>query len=113
MNILERLDQTIPLAEEETMLLRVVRQLAENTIKPRAAKLDHTAEFPWDNVREINALGLNSMFIPEAYGGTELSYTAYLACCREIAQACAATGIVWATNFHAPSPLLDRLPLKP
>ena len=107
MNILERLDQTIPLAEEEALLLRSVRQLAENKIKPRAARLDETAEFPWENVREINDLGLNTMFIPEAYGGAGLSYTAYLACCREIAQACAATGIVWATNFHAVSPLVD------
>jgi acyl-CoA dehydrogenase len=107
MSILERLDQTIPLAEEEVLLLRSVRQLAEKTIKPRAAQYDETANFPWDNVREINALGLNSMFIPEAYGGTGLSYTAYLACCREIAKACAATGIVWATNFHATSPLVD------
>jgi acyl-CoA dehydrogenase len=107
MNILERLDQTIPLTGEERLLLQTVERLAEKTIKPRAAKYDESAEFPWENVHEINALGLNSMFIPEAYGGSGMSYAAYLACCREIAKACAATGIVWATNFHAVSPLVD------
>ncbi len=47
------------------------------------------------------------MFIPEAYGGATMSYTAYLACVREISQACAATGIVWATDYHAIKPLID------
>jgi alkylation response protein AidB-like acyl-CoA dehydrogenase len=52
-------------------------------------------------------LGLNSMFVPEAYGGAGLSYAAYLACVREISKACASTGIIWATNFHAMKPLID------
>ena len=47
------------------------------------------------------------MFVPEAYGGAGMSYAAYLACVREISAACASTGIVWATNFHAAKPLID------
>jgi acyl-CoA dehydrogenase len=47
------------------------------------------------------------MFVPEAYGGAQLSYSAYLACVREISKACASTGIIWATNFHAMKPLID------
>jgi len=30
-----------------------------------------------------------------------------LACCREISKACASTGIIWATNFHAIKPVID------
>jgi len=45
--------------------------------------------------------------VPEAYGGAGLSYAAYLACVREISKACASTGIIWATNFHAMKPLID------
>jgi alkylation response protein AidB-like acyl-CoA dehydrogenase len=107
MNVLERLDATLSLPEHEQQLLDSVRRLAAERIGPRAAAYDENEEFPWDNVRDINALGLNSMFIPEEYGGTGLSYTAYLACCREISKACAATGIVWATNFHGSGPLVD------
>ena len=47
------------------------------------------------------------MFIPEAYGGAPLSYGAYLECVREISKACASTGVIWATNFHAMKPLID------
>ena len=50
------------------------------TLAGTAGYYDRTAEFPWDNVRDINALGLNAMFVPEAYGGAGLSYAAYLAC---------------------------------
>lgn len=45
---------------------------ASRGIAPRAAAYDESAEFPWDNVRDINALGLNSMFVPEEHGGTVL-----------------------------------------
>jgi acyl-CoA dehydrogenase len=89
------------------MLLDSVRSLAADKIAPRAEHHDRTGEFPWGNVEAINQLGLNAMFIPEAYGGAPLSYTAYLACVREISKACASTGIIWATNFHAVKPLID------
>jgi acyl-CoA dehydrogenase len=107
MNVLERLDASVPLAEDERILLDSVRALARDEIAPRAERFDRSAEFPWDNVKAINRLGLNAMFIPEAYGGAPLSYTAYLACVREISSACAATGVIWATNFHGIKPLVD------
>ncbi|WP_454741571.1 acyl-CoA dehydrogenase family protein [Cupriavidus necator] len=107
MNILERLDARLPLSEEERMILDSVRDLCETQIAPRAAEYDRTSAFPWENVQAINALGLNAMFIPDAYGGAQLSYLCYLACVREISKACASTGIVWATNFHAIKPLIE------
>jgi len=107
MDLFSRLDATPALSPEERLLLDSVQALAREEIAPRAAGYDRSGEFPWDNVRAINALGLNAMFVPEAYGGAGLSYAAYLACVREISAACAATGIIWATNFHAMKPLID------
>jgi alkylation response protein AidB-like acyl-CoA dehydrogenase len=107
MNVFERLDATLALRDEERMIVESVRTLARDVLAPRAEHHDRSAEFPKDNVAAINKLGLNAMFIPEVYGGTPLSYTAYLACVREISKACAATGIIWATNFHAIKPLVD------
>src|SRR5438552_18135490 len=105
--LFDRLDALPALSPEERQLLDSVKALARDEIAPRAADYDRTAEFPWDNIRAINALGLNAMFVPEAYGGAGLSYAAYLACVREISAACASTGIIWATNFHAVKPLID------
>ena len=89
------------------MLIDAVSALARERIAPAAAEHDRTGEFPWDNIKAINALGLNAMFIPEAYDGAPLSYAAYLECVREISKACASTGVIWATNFHAIKPLID------
>ncbi|MEP9365842.1 acyl-CoA dehydrogenase family protein [Xanthobacter sp. VNH20] len=107
MNVIERLDAQLGLPEHEAMLLSNVRDFARSEIAPRAAHHDETGEFPWANVGGINALGLNAMFVPEVYGGAGLSYLSYLACVREISAACAATGIIWATNFHAMKPVID------
>jgi len=107
MDLFERIDATLVLAEEERLLVDSVRALARDEIAPRAERYDREAEFPWENVEAINRLGLNAMFIPEAYGGAPLSYTAYLACVREISSACASTGVIWATNFHGIKPLVD------
>ena len=102
-----RLDDVPALSPEERQLLDSVKALCRDEIAPRAAGYDRSCDFPWDNVRAINALGLNAMFVPETYGGAGLSYAAYLACVREISAACASTGIIWATNFHATKPLID------
>ena len=106
MKVLERLDAGLVLPEEERMLIESVKNLARNEFAPRADHHDRTAEFPWDNVKGINALGLNAMFIPEAYGGAPMSYLAYLACLREISKACASTGIIWASTFHSVKPVI-------
>ncbi|HXQ51360.1 MAG TPA: acyl-CoA dehydrogenase family protein [Stellaceae bacterium] len=106
-NVFDRLDAAIPLAPEEAMLLDSVRALAAARIAPRAEHYDRSGEFPHDNVAAINALGLNAMFVPENYGGQPLSYVAYLAAVRALSEACASTGIIWATNFHAMKPVID------
>src|SRR5678816_4394760 len=105
MNVFDRIDATLKLPQDEAMLVESVRKLAAAVVAPSAEQSDRSGEFPHANVQAINALGLNAMFIPEAYGGAQMSYAAYLECVRELSKACASTGIVWATNFHAIKPL--------
>ena len=107
MNVFDRIDASLAFSNEERMLIESVRALARDKIARRAAQYDRSGAFPWDNVKAINALGLNAMFIPEAYGGAPMSYAAYLACVREISGACASTGGIWATNFHSMKPLIE------
>ncbi|WP_321965037.1 acyl-CoA dehydrogenase family protein [Paraburkholderia sp. J7] len=107
MNVLERLDARVKLGDEERMVLDSVNKLAKEQLAPRAAEYDRTGEFPWDNVRAINELGLNAMFVPEEYGGAPLSFACYVSCVKAISEACASTGIIWATNFHAAKPIVQ------
>ncbi len=107
MKVFAHLDATLALSGDEQMLVESVRALARGEIAARAEAFDRSGEFPHANVEAINALGLNAMFIPEAYGGAQMSYAAYLECVRELSAACASTGVIWATNFHAMKPLIE------
>ena len=107
MQLLERLAQQRRFADEERDVLEQVQRVADEQIAPNAARYDASGEFPWENVETLAALGLNAMFIPEAYGGAPLSYAAYLECVKILSEACASTGIIYATNFHGMKPVID------
>lgn len=107
MKVFERLERRRRWNDEERILLESVERLAREVVAPRAAHHDRACEFPWANVEAVNALGLNAIFVPEAYGGAPLSYRAYLAVVKRLSEACASTGIIYATNFHGMKPLVD------
>ncbi|MBJ20957.1 MAG: acyl-CoA dehydrogenase [Deltaproteobacteria bacterium] len=107
MKIFERIDRSRRWKEEERAVLDQVQRLADDIIAPNAARLDESGEFPWENIKALGELGLNAIFVPEAYGGTPFSYALYLEIVKTISQACASTGIIYATNFHGMKPLID------
>jgi alkylation response protein AidB-like acyl-CoA dehydrogenase len=104
---LGQLEQSRAWSEDERLVLDQVRRLAREVIASRAQHYDRTAEFPWRNIEALNELGLNGIFIPEPYGGAPMSFRLYLAVVKTITEACASTGIIYATNFHAMKPLID------
>ena len=107
MNMLDKVIAARGWSDEEHMVLDQVQRVADEVIAPNAARIDETGDFPWENVRAINELGLNAIFVPEAYGGAPMSYRLYLEIVSIIAEACASTGIIYATTFHGMKPLID------
>lgn len=107
MKLFERLEGRRNWSDDERMMLEQVQRLATEQIAPRAEHYDRTGDFPSANVKALNELGLNGIFLPEAYGGIAASYALYLAVVKILAEACASTGIIYATNFHSVKPLVD------
>lgn len=107
MKIFDQLERKRALEPEEQAILDAVQRVADEVIAPNAAPCDKSGEFPWKNVEALNALGLNGLFVPEAYGGSPARYKLYLAVVKIISEACASTGIIYATNFHGMKPLID------
>ena len=107
MNLIERLESRRERSEEERLVLDQVARLADEVVAPRAARYDRSAEFPADNLEAINELGLNAIFVPDDYGGALLPFVTYLECVKLLTRACASTGIIYATTFHAMKPLID------
>ena len=91
MRVFERFDDNRSWSEDERILLDQVGRLADEVIAPNAERFDREAVFPWENIEAIRALGLNAIFVPEAYGGAPMSYRVYLECMKLVSEACAAT----------------------
>lgn len=94
------------LSDDESEFVSYVTGVIADKIAPRAEEFDKSGAFPWDNVRILNELGLNGVFIPEEYGGSALSYSCYLKLVEEVSRGCPSTAITWATTFHAISPVI-------
>ncbi len=107
MTIFEQLELRRAWTAEEVLIRDSVRRLCDEIIAPSAAEYDRTGTFPWANVKAINALGLNGLFVPEAYGGNRSRYRLYLSVVQMISEACASTGIIYATTFHGMGPLIE------
>ena len=107
MKIFQQIEQRRKWAEDEQILLDQVRRTANTVIAPNAARYDREEAFPQESVDAVKSLGLNAIFVPEAYGGAPMSYRLYLAVVQTISEACASTGIIYATNFHGMKPLID------
>jgi len=86
------------LNEEERMMQEMAKNFAEKEVKPIAAKLDETGEFPVDLVKKMGELGLMGVNIPEEYGGAGLSYVCYAIAIEEIARYCGSTSVIMSVN---------------
>jgi alkylation response protein AidB-like acyl-CoA dehydrogenase len=107
MNIIERQRAARNWSEDERIVLDQVCRVADEVIAPAAAEHDANSTFPRDCVNALNELGMNTIFVPEAYGGAPMSYALYLECVSIVSAACASTGISYATNFHGMGPLIE------
>jgi len=105
--IFDQLERKRAWEPEERAILDAVRRVADEVIAPGAAACDKSGEFPWKSIEALKALGLNGIFVPEAYGGNPTRYKVYLAAVQIISQACASTGVIYATTFHGMKPLID------
>ena len=68
------------------------RTLARDEIGPRAAEVDRTEAYPWENVKALTQAGFMGMTIPEEYGGRGLSYLDTVLVVEEFAKVCGVTG---------------------
>ena len=96
------------LTDTQKQLQATARQLAEKVIAPRAAEIDRTEEYPWDNVQALADAGLMGMTIPVTYGGLGLSALDTVLVVEEIAKVCGVTArIVVEGNMGAVGAIME------
>lgn len=80
------------------MIVKMVREFAEEEIAPKAAEVDRNARFPIETFEKLGELGLLGLPISEEYGGAGGDTISYALAVEEIGRACGSTGLSYAAH---------------
>ena len=96
------------LTEEQAMIRDTARAFAQQKLIPSAAEWDRYSTFPKSAVREMAALGLMGMLVPEQWDGAGTGYVAYTLAVEEVAAGDGACSIIMSVhNSVANMPILQ------
>lgn len=96
------------LTDAQRMIRDMVRDFAENEVKPVARKHDHEHSFPEATTKRMGELGLLGITVPEAYGGPGADYVSFALVAEELARACASHSVIFGANASLTvSPILN------
>tara|TARA_R110002096_G_scaffold256123_1_gene449387 strand:+ start:1460 stop:2659 length:1200 start_codon:yes stop_codon:yes gene_type:complete len=97
----------VSITPEQEKLRAAARELAQGPVRERAAEVDRTEEYPWDNVDRLKDAGFLGMTIPKEYGGKGGSWMDAVLLIEEMSKECSVTGrIAVETNMGAISAVM-------
>ncbi|MDD4848623.1 MAG: acyl-CoA dehydrogenase family protein, partial [Bacteroidales bacterium] len=82
------------LTKREELFLQMIREFAENEVKPLAAEVDEEERFPMETVQKMAKIGLMGIPIPKQYGGQGGTNQIYTMAVEELSRVCATTGVI-------------------
>ncbi len=86
---------------------RRAHRLAREIVAPRAAEIDRSEAYPWDNARALTEAGFMGMTVPAEFGGQGRSLTDAVLVIDRMAQVCGTTArIVVEANMGALSAVM-------
>ena len=91
---------TFDLGEEVNYIRDNVHRWAQEKVKPLAAEIDKSNQFPNHLWREMGSLGLLGITAPSEYGGTNLSYLAHTVAIEEVARASASVSLSYGAHSN-------------
>lgn len=80
--------------EKQEELRKIVRDFAENEIRPIAFSLDQNNEFPHEGIAKLGKMGLLGIPYPTKYGGAGLDAMSYAIAVEELARVDGGTGVI-------------------
>jgi alkylation response protein AidB-like acyl-CoA dehydrogenase len=92
--------------DEQKMIKELAHKIAEEKIRPVAAKYDKTEEFPWDILKVIGDSDLFGLFVPEEYGGMGVSVTNLCLATEELSRACGGIAVCYAASALGTFPIV-------
>jgi len=74
------------LNEDESAIVRLVREFVDREVKPVARELDHANTYPTKLIQQMKELGIFGLVIPEPWGTVRVSTPCYAAVTEELAR---------------------------
>lgn len=79
---------------EQELAGQMLREFVEKEVKPMAAHIDETEEFPLENVKKMAGLGIMGIPFSKELGGAGGDDITYIMAVEELAKACASTSVI-------------------
>lgn len=79
---------------EQELAGQMLREFVEKEVKPMAAHIDETEEFPLENVKKMAELGIMGIPFSKELGGAGGDDITYIMAVEELAKACASTSVI-------------------
>ncbi len=96
----------IVFSEQAEELAKTARKIADEHVRPFAAKYDKAQEYNFDAARAVGSAGLFRTFIPEEYGGNGAGILALARVTEQLAQADSGFGVAFAVNALGSFPII-------
>ncbi len=94
------------LTDEQKMIKELAHKIAEEKIRPVAAKYDASEEYPWDVIKVIAESDLFGLFIPEEYGGMGVNVFNLCLATEEMSRACGGIAVCYAASALGTFPIV-------
>jgi butyryl-CoA dehydrogenase len=94
------------LNEQQIMVRDLARQIANERVKPVAAKYDETEEFAWEIMKVLAESDIFGIYIPEEYGGLGGGVMELCLATEELSRACGAIALGFAGTALGTYPIL-------
>ncbi|HCZ48257.1 MAG TPA: acyl-CoA dehydrogenase [Gammaproteobacteria bacterium] len=88
------------LGEELDLLRDTVARFARDEVAPLADEIDRSNTFPMHLWQRMGELGLLGMTVPEAFGGSGMSYLAHVVAIEELSRASASVGLSYGAHSN-------------
>lgn len=83
---------------QQELMQQLMRSFAETEVKPLAAEIDETEQYPRGTVEKMAKNGMLGINIPAEYGGAGADSISYVIAIEELAKVCATTAIIMSAH---------------
>lgn len=94
------------LTPEQRDIKHRAREVAEKYVRPQAAELDRTGQYPHEIMKKVVEYGLMGNWVPKEYGGAGKGVLELCLIVEELSRACGGVGVGFAVNALGSFPII-------